>query len=463
MRTLSESLTDPAPRPRRRVTWKKIWPAVRHAPWKKIALACCFTVAAAIVAIEVLSRVADGVIEKRAAQPGYKPPEKVADFGLWDRFARLTLEYGSPKRGLEQTGSRSYAHPYLGYALTPGYASRPGATHPDGVPLQVSHNSLGFRGKETTWEKPAGVYRIVTTGGSSVYGQSESSDAAVWSQRLEEMLQVEHPGYRVEVVNLGVSGWSTHEMMINLALRGLDLAPDLVILYEAINDMRCALYTQGGPVQHDNTHWRAPWPVDRPSWLENVLAKSRTYQFTRRWTTDYVARRVDLGFFGMKNYRQDIDLYQHDPNPVPQLGFANTRRNLIEIVALCRARNAQVLIATQAMPRWHFDRHVSHGEQKSGFEHVLAIQREIATQLNVPLVDSGAIVEAACEAEVRARVDADVAAAPDRPRDEIEREWRRVGRRDLLFYQEVHPNDRGSELVARTIADYLLSSPLMPR
>lgn len=449
MRTLNESLRDPAPTPRRRV------------PWKKIAGALVFTLALLVLALELASHRADAVLAKRRAAPDYRPPFEVEKFDLWDKLAFVTLEYGSPKRGFEQTGARTQAHPYLGYAPIPNYRTAPEATQ------QASHNSLGFRGKETTWEKPPGVYRIVTTGGSSVYGQSESSDAAVWSQKLEEMLQAERPGFRVEVVNLGVMGWSTHEMLINLALRGLDLAPDLVIVYEAINDMRCALYTPGGPVQHDNTQWRQAWTSDRPSAMENLASKSRTYLVLRRWFTDYTTKRVDLGYYAITNYDPNwpktFDPYLHAPNPVPQLGFANTRRNLTGIVALCRARGTQVMFATQALPRWHLDGRLSAGEQKSGFDHVIEIQRALSRELSVPMCESGAAVEAACEAEVRAKIEEAAAANPSRPRAEIEAEWRAPGRRDLLFFQEVHPNDRGSELVARTIADYLLASPLLPR
>jgi len=430
-------------------------------PWKKIFGALALSLVLVVVALELASHRADSVLESRAAEPGHVAPAEVSDFDLWDRLAYGTLEYGSPKRALEQRGPRTEPHPYLGYALVPNYTTGPGATK------QVTHNSFGFRGKETTWEKPPGVYRIVTTGGSSVYGQSESSDAAVWSLKLEELIQAERPGYRVEVVNLGVMGWSTHEMLINLALRGLDLSPDLVIVYEAINDMRCALYTPGGPVQRDNTQWRQTWPTDRPSKVEKLLANSRTYLVARRWLTGYATERVDLGFYAIRNYDPNwpktFDPYAHAPEPVPQLGFMNTRRNLTQIVALCRARNAQVLFATQALPRWHLAGRASTGEQLSGFDHVLEIQRGLARELGVPICESGAIVEAACEAEVRAKIEETVAAQPERPRAEIEADWRRQQRGDLLFFHEVHPNDRGSELIARTIADYLLASPLLPR
>ena len=57
-------------------------------------------------------------------------------------------------------------HPYLAYANKASYAKEPDEENP----RQVSHNSLGFRGPETTWEKPAGRFRILCLGGSSTYG-----------------------------------------------------------------------------------------------------------------------------------------------------------------------------------------------------------------------------------------------------------------------------------------------------
>ncbi len=438
-------------------------PPARRSPLRKVGCALLATLAILLIALEVSSRVADGVLERRARTAGYVAPEEPAQFDLWDRLAYLTLEYGSPKRGLEQGSPRMGPHPYLGYALVPGWSTPPDA------PKQAAHNSLGFRGKETTWEKPPGVFRIVTTGGSSVYGQSESGDAAIWSQILEERLNAAGLGRRIEVVNLGASGWTSTEMLINLGIRGLDLQPDLVIVYEAINDMRAALYTLGGEVQHDNTHWRATWPVDRPSRLERLLGKSRTYLLWRRYATPYAIERVDLGFYAMTNYKRYLDdrehvrLYLHAPAAPPDLGFEIYRRNLEQMVAISRARGARILFATQALPRWHLAGAPDEADQLAGFERIKAIQREVAARLDVPVCDSAAVVERELEAEVQARIAAEAAANPARPREEIVADLRRPRRADLLFFGEVHPNDNGSELIARTIAQCLLDSKLLPR
>jgi hypothetical protein len=200
-----------------------------------------------------------------------------------------------------------------------------------------------------------------------------------------------------------------------------------------------------------------------------VLEKSRAYMIWRRYWTPYAIERVDLGFFAMVNYkryledREHVRLYLHAPAPPPDLGFEIYRRNLEQMVAITRARGAQILFATQALPRWHLAGAADEADQQAGFERILEIQREVADASSVTVCDAGRVVEAALEAEVQARIAAEVAANPTRPRPEIEADLRRTGRPDLLFSREVHPNDAGSALIAQAIFDCLMASPLLPR
>lgn len=403
--------------------------------FKRVAIVLLISLALLLLVLELGSRLADGVVARRKAAPGFDA--KTYEPGLFDAIAFGTLDPATQKAH----DFRTIPHPYLAYALKPSWSTEPGAVQ------QASHNALGFRGKETTREKPPGVFRIVTLGGSSVYGQSESKDEAVWSARLEEILRVERPGARIEVINAGVPGYSSFEMLVQLEMRVVDLSPDLVVVYEAVNDMRTALYTAGAPEPAgDNTHYRSPWPVDRPSSFEKLLQKSRTYLIARRYLTDYVHRRADLFYYAMVNYDGSArdDLYcggrtGYPDGKVPERGFENYRRNLNQIISVAETARAQVLLATQAVMMWDLlgTSRECEKTQAESFLRIQEIQREVAKARGVPLAETG-----------------------KRIANEEEQHFRATG--EHLFKNDVHPFDAGSELIARAVADALLDAKLLP-
>lgn len=424
---------------------------------RKIAIFTAILLGGAILLVEVASRIADGVVLRREAAPGFDSKQHRRD--LFDALTLKTLDPAAHKFRI----ARTEAHPYLGYALKPSFR-----TDPDDA-QQCSHNALGFRGKETTWEKPPGVFRIVTSGGSSVYGQSESSDAAVWSQRLEDHLK--EKGYRVEVINGGCSGWSLFENLINFATRLSDLHPDLLIQYEAINDMRCALYTHGGEVQRDNTHWRIAWPSDRPAMLERWLESSRAYLLWRCYATDYNAMRTDLGFFAVRNY-DGKDWY--DPDPVPDLGFQNYERNLEDLIALAKRNGTQVLLVTQPLARWHIEPTKSAPKQLAGIDRIYEIERKVGREQNVPVFELARIIEPMVQKELADEIERQKGLDPAAKPEELELRAKRTLQPSplpkpnqqlahVLFHNDVHPYDYGSDLIARTMADYLAASGLLPK
>ncbi|MDZ4772618.1 MAG: SGNH/GDSL hydrolase family protein [Planctomycetota bacterium] len=431
--------------------------------WRTLSIVLGIVLGLLVLVLEIGSRVCDGIIESRKQDKEQREEmmKRLHEPDLIEKLSYGVLEYGTMLRADQLKKARTEPHPYLGYVLSPNFST------PEGADQQARHNSMGFRGKETTWEKPPGVFRIVTTGGSSVYGQSESCDAAVWSQKLEDYLNAGGGGRKFEVVNVGVPGWSSFEMLINLELRALDLQPDLVIVYEAINDMRCALYTPGGEPQRDNTHWRATWFTDRPSRIDELLAHSRTYLIWRRYMTDYVQARSDLFFFGVKNFaNNNDDAYVHTAagKPLPEMGFTTYRRNLNNIISLVKQSGAQVLIVTQAFPRWHLnDAKNSIPDQLTAFGRIQNIQRELANERGIPLFECAEIVEKAIENELYAERDRQKASKPELDDAAAEAEARKIvgkGRRAGLFFSEVHPNDSGSNLIGKLVSEYLLGTLL---
>lgn len=128
------------------------------------------------------------------------------------------------------------AHPYL------VVAPRPGAQVRNAVELYeigaqarhftISHNSLGWRGREISLRKQADVKRVVVLGGSTTYCSGVSNNET-WPFFLEQRL-----GSGWEILNLGVPGYTTVEHLIQTALQLSDLQPDIAIYYVGWNDMR---------------------------------------------------------------------------------------------------------------------------------------------------------------------------------------------------------------------------------
>lgn len=95
-------------------------------------------------------------------------------------------------------------------------------------------NSKGFRNtKEFPYTKPTGTLRVLSLGDSQTQGY-EVRQEATFSAVLERFLR--HHKIEAEVINTGVSGFSTAEELVLLENEGLKYHPDVVILGFFAND-----------------------------------------------------------------------------------------------------------------------------------------------------------------------------------------------------------------------------------
>jgi lysophospholipase L1-like esterase len=135
-------------------------------------------------------------------------------------------------------------------------APRPGAVvDRDGVVISI--DSLGFRGKDFPLVKPDSVLRVLALGGSDTFGVGVT-DSATWPAKLEFRLDaaLSQSGgryRRAEVINAGVPGYSTLENLITFESRGVFLRPDVVVMYQGINDMRSG-HSPGFRTDYSNFH-----------------------------------------------------------------------------------------------------------------------------------------------------------------------------------------------------------------
>jgi len=116
----------------------------------------------------------------------------------------------------------------------------------------VNINSLGFRGTEFTEIKPNNTFRIFLIGGSQMFGTGSTSDDTTIPAYLDNYIQKNDYPFTVEVINSGLKGVDTRKELLLLENILLDFSPDLVIVYDGLNDLRA-----GNSPTHVLNNWNS--------------------------------------------------------------------------------------------------------------------------------------------------------------------------------------------------------------
>ncbi len=108
-------------------------------------------------------------------------------------------------------------------------------TSPDGS-WKFTTNNKGFRAeKDFDYKKPEGIIRILSLGDSHTQGY-EVRQEFTFSSIIEKYLKAR--GNTTEVINAGVSGFSTAEELLFLENEGIKYEPDFVVLGFYANDFQ---------------------------------------------------------------------------------------------------------------------------------------------------------------------------------------------------------------------------------
>lgn len=260
-------------------------------------------------------------------------------------------------------------HPYLGYCLNEAYRSADGLDR---------HNALGFRGAELSRAKPAGVYRIACLGGSSTYTSAVKDWRLSFPDRLQEVLRGRYGREEVEVINAGVPGYTSWESLINLQLRVLDLAPDLIVVYHGTNDVHARLVPPDR-YRRDGTGSRKPWDPGYRWWDRSAFLH-------------YVGIRLDLSRRNELIHRTRLAYPEEAANATAWLD-ANPpvyfEENLSEMVALARRHGARLVMATWAHNPGKND-YAALPYYERGFEENNEAIRRVAAREDAPVYDFAA-------------------------------------------------------------------------
>lgn len=278
------------------------------------------------------------------------------------------------------------AHPYLAYANKRDFEAELASG------ITVTHNSLGLRGPETTLEKPKHVTRVLCLGDGTTYGSGLSDEQQTYPARLAHYLSISRPEEDFEVLNLGTPGYTTFEGLIDLAVRGIELKPDYVVVCLAGNDARAALH--GDPLP-DNSHYRAVWPSGDVSGLERFLETSYLYRIARAQLSDWSDTRERFAS-GLTRRTTEAET-EHSAQDPSTRGFRNFRRNLKSIVALSRAAGARVVFCTQPTDRGDYEDSESARALLEAHTRLNSILQKSAPVMGASFADTALVLETEAE------------------------------------------------------------------
>jgi lysophospholipase L1-like esterase len=304
-------------------------------------------------------------------------------------------------------------HPYLNYYGTPNYTSNNG--------LNI-HNSLGMRGPEIQMPKPEGDYRIVILGGSTTYSVGVESWRNDFPREVEKYLREYYNYTGIEVINAGLGGWNSWESLINLEFRVVDLNPDMIIIYDGLNDVNArmvnpAYYT--GDDTGRRKQWGAkPMPFFLYSMFLRMLTGVTVSGLDIYVDTQTTSQGLDLGFDQKLNGTPSETLEDNKP--------VYFERNIVSMIAIARSNGMKVMLATFAHSNLMGD-YAALPWYERAFDENNNVTKSVGTAYNVPVYDFAA----------------------DMPMNES------------YWYDGRHVNEAGSDLQGRLFANFIYSNNLI--
>ncbi len=195
----------------------------------------------------------------------------------------------------------------------------------------AGYNPFGFSGPALDYGKDEGVLRVLCLGGSTTEGDTG------YPHRLEGFLE-EHGGDLsggYEVLNFGLSGWSSAHSLVNFVLNGVDFAPDYVVIHQGWNDFLAR--DSGCSLVGDYSHHAFPTYGQAFSPTERALLGSMVYRLGKALTQPATTEHT----------RPAMRAAPHGPECTEVDELWPFRRNIQTLVDVATARDATVVLTTQ--------------------------------------------------------------------------------------------------------------------
>lgn len=187
----------------------------------------------------------------------------------------------------------------------------------------VTINSHGFRGPDWTDQKPAGVFRVACLGDSTTFGWSVG-EKETYPYQLERSLE-KNCGAKVEVMNLGVTGYTSLQGRELMRTRVIEWRPDLVVFAFGPNDRLPALHS------HEEHLEKGTW---EKSSFAFTLERLQVYKLIKSLAV-YIKRRSE----GIS-----LDPATYIPRLKRKVDQAEFRDNVRKVKSLCDSTGADLVL-----------------------------------------------------------------------------------------------------------------------
>ena len=258
-----------------------------------------------------------------------------------------------------------------------GYSLRPHVRKEDYADGHLEINSDGYRGPEISKSRPQ--LRIVCLGGSTTFSITVGNDTT-YPRLLEKKLRASYPGSEIEVINAGVGAYTSAESLANLAYRVLQIEPDVLIIYHAVNDVHPRI-TPG--FRGDYSHYRKSLVLE-----EDLLARVQRWSYLARLLNRVRFQSIHIRHLTTHTKFEDIHP-DAQANHFQATNASAFRRNIESMIGLARVRDIDVVLSTftHSEDNLRAAAQFSHEAYSAGIRQHNEVMQELSAEHQLLLVD----------------------------------------------------------------------------
>ncbi len=271
-------------------------------------------------------------------------------------------------------------------------------------------NNFGFVGDDFIYQKNEGTIRIAALGASTT--------ARGYPALMEKILnETVGSACQFEVMNFGVTGWTSAHTMVNFMLNVVDFNPDYVIIHHAWNENKVRNYPDNvfkGDYSHAFTYFHEPEIADKIPLRISVIYRLLKIKFSVLSMPSWMFVGKATNIINNKPVSPAFENLD-ELNPF--------ERNIKQIIDIAIRNGIRVILTTQPHSS---DSSISHFSASKGIDQVNDISRIIRSQYE----DKTLFVEL---------------------------DTLMTGKENDLFVDVGHLNEEGKYLKAKYIAEHIIA------